>query len=164
VPYKVVGPKGGAVLQVVNAPEVLAAFTKLGLVGSKKVLRPAIAAGAEKIAEKWRDEAPEDMGYFKESIQVDTSGQAIGAALSGADSDEALAQIYPHPVGGVPEDEQPARYAGTLEFGGTLGPKQHNAVIPANPSGRRAIAASSDECVDEIESHLQAALAALGFL
>lgn len=151
-------------LQVVNGPEVLAAFTKLGLVGSTKVTQPAVAAGAEKIAEAWRSEAPEFEGWFKESIQVDTSGKAIGAALSGSRGDEALAQIYPHPVGGVPEDEQPARYAGVLEFGGTLGPKQHNAVIPANPSGRRAIEAASDDCVDEIENRLQAAIAALGLL
>jgi hypothetical protein len=155
---------GGALLQVVNGPEVMAAFARLGLVGSKKVLSPAIKAGAEILAETWRDEAPEDLGYFKESIKVDMNGKAIGAASAGGGQDEALAQVYPHPVGGVPDDEQPARYAGVLEFGGQLGPAQHNSYIPSNPSGRRAIQASADEVVDTIESQLHAALAGLGML
>jgi phage gpG-like protein len=149
-------------LQVMNGPQVMAAFAALGTIGTSKVLSPAVKDGAEVIAKQWKAEAPKFEHYFEESIQVDVGGEGTGEI--GSDLEGTLARIYPHPVAGVPDDEQPARYAGILEFGGQLGPRQRNSYIPANPSGRRAIQAAGDECVDTIESQLHAAIAALGLL
>lgn len=122
----------------VNLPQVMASFEVLGKVVTGPTVRAAVQSGAEAIADDWRTMAPEFEGYYKDSIRVDMNETNIAALAAGVPAGAILASIYPHRVGGPAEDEQPYRYAGVLEFGGQLGPRQRNAYIPAQPSARPA--------------------------
>lgn len=146
---------GNGVTMVTNGPAFVAQMSRLSLAVSAPVLASAAQAGGEVIRDEWRVLAPELEGHYRDSIQVDVNPSAFGVLARG----EALATIYPHEVPGVPDAEQPFRYAGILEFGGQLSAAQHNAYIPAQPSARPALDNKGDEAIDAVEDRLRAALA-----
>jgi hypothetical protein len=120
----------------VNLPQVMASFTMLGVLVTGPTMVAAVSSGAEDIADEWRKRTPYFEGWYRESIRVDVNAKNVAALSAGVPGGAILAQIYPHHVAGPAEDEQPYRYAGVLEFGGQLGPKQRNAYITAQPSAR----------------------------
>jgi hypothetical protein len=125
-------------LYPVNLPEINAWFVGMGVIVTGPTMQATVKAGAELIADDWRENAPYFEGWYQESIRVDINNKNVAQLGMGIPTGGVLASIYPHRVAGPAEEEQPYRYAGVLEFGGQLGPRQRNAYIPAQPSARPA--------------------------
>lgn len=123
---------------VTNLPQYLAQVERWWAIVSPPVLKQAAEEAIEIFEDEWKKLAPYLDGHYQESLraEVDVQGK------------EVVASVYPHRVAGVPEDEQPYRYASKLEFGGMLGPNQRNAFIPAQPSMRPAFESKKDEAED----------------
>lgn len=83
-------------------------------------------AGAEVLAEAWRDRVPVDEGHYRDSIEVVMDGPT------------AIVRVGR--VQGVPDDEQPQLYAVRLEYGDEERAPQ--------PSLRRAIFESRRQIAD----------------
>lgn len=152
------GKSNSFVIVLQNGPQFAAALNALDLKLSRVVARIAVQRGAQVIADEWKALVPVEDGHYRESIRVTTRSATLATGDGGRAIKGASAVIAPRPVGGVPDDEQPWRYAGVLEFGGRLTPAQHGSYIPAQPSARPAFENKARDCVDVVQATLAAML------
>lgn len=159
-PYK--GMETKSISFLVDGPHFAAQLRALDLKLGRIVARAAIKAAGEVIAEKWREKAAalntsgRAEGHYAASIGVRTRSQTMDDGGGGRMLRGANVVIAPYlPVGGVEDDEHPGRYAGVLEWGGHLGPKQGNAYIPAQPTARPALEEAGPDAVDAVAMHLR---------
>lgn len=161
--YPIKGSQTRFAVVLTNGPQFIAALQAMELKLSRVVARTAVAAAGEVLREEWSERAKavdstgRGEGHYGDSIGVTTRSSTVasgeGRALSGAS-----ATIAPRQVGGVPDDEQPARYAGVLEFGGTLSEAQHSSVIPPRPSAGPAFEAGAPKAVRAVEGVIRRVL------
>jgi HK97 gp10 family phage protein len=112
---------------VTNMPQMLAAVTRAERAIGHGAIKEAVEEAGEIYAAEWKSLVPEREGHYKESIQT---GEVTQNAAG-----QATVSVWPHHVGGVEASQQPSRYAGVLEFGGTV---NRGAFVPAQPSMRPA--------------------------
>lgn len=176
-PYKYPNPifrskgRGGVPLEtrlavyIVNGPELARQLHALDLKLSRVIARQAVRASGEVIAKAWADgartlnrtSARKDgaKGYYAESIRVSSRSKTVAGEEGARVLSGASVSIAPATVGGVPADEQPARYAAVHEFGGKLGKAQHYSRIPASGIARKAFEGSANEAVAACEAVLR---------
>jgi len=151
--------QNGVGFVIVNQAQFLGKLNALGLVASRRVLTAAAMEGMEVIKDEWVRSVPVEDGHYRKAVKLAPNVGGLRDALGGVNA--AVASVYVGKVGGVPDDEQPDRYAGVLEFGGKLGYKQHGSVIPAQHIVRGTLDRKADEAVEKVEHRLYAALAAI---
>jgi HK97 gp10 family phage protein len=106
----VIGGREGAVLTrgyLRGGAELVAALARIGKALSDEALSGATKAGAEVLAERWRQTVPVKDGNYRAAIEAKAKPGKIGAT--------GLVQVGTAP--GVPANEQPRLYAARLEFG-----------------------------------------------
>lgn len=152
-----------------NLPQFHAQMLAIEYKVARVVMRSGIKAAAEPIKEKWAELIPNTTGrgegYYRNSLKVRTRSTTRMGREEDSPGDSNIvnrrvvtggkAVIYPAQVPGVPDDEQPARYAGVLEYGGRLTPAQHSSYIPPRPSARPAVELAGPAAVDALADELQ---------
>lgn len=96
----------------------------------------AALAGAEALADEWRQRVPVDEGHYRDSIA--------------AERDDEGAVVLVGDVPGLPADEQPRLYAPGLEFGGQGRPAQPSLRPAVDAAGPKVAAAMADSIRDTI--------------
>jgi HK97 gp10 family phage protein len=156
--YPVKGSSTRFAVRLLNGKEFQMFLNSLDLKMSRIVARQAVGQGAQVIADEWKRLVPTHEGHYRESIRVTTRSSTMGSEVEGVRVIRgASAVVQPRPVG-VPDPEQPFRYAGVLEYGGRLTPAQRSSYIPAQPSLRPAFDNKAEAAVDKVNDIIGALL------
>lgn len=157
---------------IMNGPQFIAQIEAVEVKVMRLMARSAIKDAAEIVKQEWIMRIPvntragdKDAGAYMRSLRIRTRSYTKPGDATGDPSivpdrkfKGVAARIYPGPVAGVDEDEQPMRYAGVLEYGGRLTAKQHSSFIPAQPSARPAADAAFPRVLGEFASALRSAI------
>jgi HK97 gp10 family phage protein len=90
-----------------GGPQLAAALNRVAKAVSDDACAQAVLAGGEVLAEEWKRTVPVKDGHYRNSI----------TAVSSPGNKGATGLVYPADVPGLPDNEQPRRYAARLEFG-----------------------------------------------
>lgn len=90
-----------------GGPELSRKLGQLSKDMSGQKMAIAVLAGADVLADEWRRIVPYFEGHYRRSI----------TAVSSVGRDGATGLVFPADVPGLPDDQQPRRYAARLEFG-----------------------------------------------
>lgn len=156
--YPVRGSSTRFIVALANGPEFQAWLAGIELKMSRIVARQVVVDAAQIIADEWKKNAlgtnstGRGDGYYGNSIRVTSRSSSLSGESGVKIIRGATAVAQPRPIGGPPEDEQPYRYAGTLEYGGKLSAAQHGSYIPAQHILTRAFDAKKDDAVRKAEA------------
>lgn len=139
-----------------NGPEFSRQLASLAQRVSDEKMAQAVLAGGEALAVEWKRIVPVDEGHYRESITAVASPGRQGAT----------GLVFPADVPGVPDNEQPRRYAARLEFGSLAQTKKQlqRGIFPKGrarrmqPSLRPAFDNVHTRMVDAIADELRALL------
>lgn len=105
----------------------------------------AVLAGADVLAVEWRARVPVFEGHYRNSI----------TAVASQGKEGATGLVYPADVPGVPDNEQPRRYAARLEFGSAAQTKRMlKRGIGADPGRRRRPQPSLRPAFDNVKGQM----------
>lgn len=165
--YPVRGSQTRFVTFIADGALLASKLQALNLKLARTTARYAIKEGAEVIRKAWEGTARgvnttgRGEGHYADALTVTTRSRTMAGDVVGAPRmiSGASAVISPSlTVPGVPDDEQPRRYAGVIEYGGRLGPRQGNSLIPAQFPARKAFEQSAEDAVDRVRDTLIAVL------
>jgi HK97 gp10 family phage protein len=114
-----------------GGPELAAALARLDDAVRVRAAKDAVLAAGGVLAHEWRSRVPILDANYQHSLDAATRAGKTKVGASGS--------VAPRKVAGVPDDEQPTRYAARLEFG--------DADRPAEPSARPAFDATREQAV-----------------
>jgi HK97 gp10 family phage protein len=124
-----------------GGPELAAALARLGDAVRVKASKEALLAAGGVLATEWRSRVPVLDANYQRSLDAAPRAGKTKAGASGS--------VAPRKVAGLPDDEQPTRYAARLEFG--------DADRPAEPSARPAFDVTRERAVQAAGDVLAAA-------
>lgn len=122
-----------------GGPELKRALDRLEKGLADDLIVRATRAGAEVLAEAWRERVPVDDGNYRAAIKANARPGKRGAT--------GLVSIVG--TGGAPREERPAFYAPRLEFGSSV------RGFRAQPSLRPAFDASQGKMLDAMSDELR---------
>jgi HK97 gp10 family phage protein len=136
-----------------GGPELMRRLQRLSDEVSERVAAQALLAGADVIADEWRARVPVKDGHYRNSITAASSPGKKGAT----------GIVYPGDIPGLPDNEQPRRYAARLEWGSLRTTKKmlkRGLIVPgrarrAQPSARPAFDAAKGRATDAIADELR---------
>jgi HK97 gp10 family phage protein len=136
-----------------GGPELMRRLQRLSDEVSERVAAQALLAGADVIADEWRALVPKFERHYEHSITAASSPGRKGAT----------GIVYPADIPGLPDNEQPRRYAARLEWGSLRTTKKmlkRGLIVPGRarrqqPSARPAFDAAKGRATDAIADELR---------
>ena len=137
----VVGRKGRVLATRFQAtleggPELAAALARLDDAVRVRAAKDAVLAAGGVLATEWRSRVPVLDANYQSSLDNAPRAAKTKFAASGS--------VAPRKVAGVPDDEQPTRYAARLEFGDADRPAEPSARPAFDTARERAVQAAGD--------------------
>ena len=137
----VVGRKGRVLATRFQAtleggPELAAALARLDDAVRVRAAKDAVLAAGGVLATEWRSRVPVLDANYQASLDNAPRAAKTKAGASGS--------VAPRKVAGVPDDEQPTRYAARLEFGDADRPAEPSARPAFDTARERAVQAAGD--------------------
>jgi HK97 gp10 family phage protein len=126
-----------------GGPELATALARLDDAVRVRASKDALLAAGDVIATEWRSRVPVLDANYQAALDKAPRAAKTKAGASGS--------VAPRKVAGVPDDEQPVRYAGRLEFG--------DGDRAAEPSARPAFDATRERAVEAAVDVLERAVA-----
>jgi HK97 gp10 family phage protein len=127
-----------------GGPELAEALARLDEAVRVKASKDALQAAGVLIATEWRSRVPVLDADYQASLDAATRAAKTKAGAAGS--------VAPRKVAGLPDDEQPTRYAARLEFGDADRPAEPSARPAFDVSRERAVQAAGDVLATAAES------------